>query len=66
VAAIDSEITADTAKWGQSSYNGWKSNVAMSRKFCQNRADYMIKWCRQYGNLSESETIELFGSKGAS
>jgi hypothetical protein len=65
VAAMEDEIGRDRARWNSGTAESWrKVQIAKMESFAKVRSGYMIYFVRKNMNLTEAETVAIFGSAG--
>ncbi len=65
VAAIEDEIGRDRERWDSGTAESWRnSQITKMESFAKVRSGYMIYFVRKYFNLTEAQTVDIFGSAG--
>lgn len=64
VAAIEDEMPRDAEKWPEGGGVGnWQACVENTRNFARKRRNVMIDFLQDHFDLTDAETLELFGEK---
>jgi len=64
-AAIEDEMGRDRERWDSGTAQSWRNvQIKKMEDFSKVRSGYMIYFVRKNFNLTEAETVSIFGSAG--